>query len=441
MSSENGLNVIDIKCSGAESGSPPFGLTRHRTMVVTVLLMVMIVNYMDRAVITVLLEPIGKDLGLSDSTLGLLAGLPFAILYAFAGIPFARVADYGDRRLLIAAAVALWSIATAACGLATGLWLLFLMRVFVGIGEGAGTPAFHSAMIDHLPQSRRSLAAGLFALAGILGGMLGLMLGGVWAETFGWRWAFVFVGAPGLVIALLVLRFVPELRQSPRWPSWSEIVGAEARAVIGRLWRTPTFRLLVPAFTLSYGVGNAVSAWSAVFLARTFGRNIAEIGTMLGLVMMLPAAIGSVLGGSLGGLLSGRGGIGWLLRVPALSCLAMLTCFLAFAFLGSWTQSLVALAMAAFAQGLYMGPVFAAIYSLARSSNRATVVASVALFTNVIGLGLSPLAVGLLSDWLASHLGARSLQYALAGITTLLLPAAALFFLAARRLHLDSTNE
>lgn len=409
--------------------------------VMTVLLLVMVFNYMDRAVITVLLEPIGRDLGLSDSALGLLAGLPFAILYALAGVPFARVADIGDRRLLIAASVALWSLATAACGLATGLWSLFLMRVLVGVGEGAGTPAIHSAMTDHVPMSRRSLAAGLFVLAGMTGGMLGFMLGGVLAEAYGWRWAFVLVGAPGLAVALLVLRFVPELRQAPRWPCWDEVAGTEARATFRRLWRLPTFRLLVPAFTLSYGVGNAVSSWSAVYLAREFGRDIGEIGAMLGLVALAPAAAASVLGGVLGGQLGRRYGTGWLLRIPAWSCLALLPCYLAFVFLGSWTQILAALGLGSFAAGLYMGPVFAAIYSLARSSDRATVVAMVALFTNVIGLGLSPLAVGLLSDQLVGTFGHDSLRYSIAAVTTLLFPAAALFFLAARHIERDSSHE
>jgi MFS family permease len=166
-----------------------------------VIFLVMVFNYMDRAILSVLLEPISRDLHLNDAALGLLAGLPFAVLYALVGVPFARVADVGNRRLLIAGSVAVWSVATAACGLATGFASLFMLRVLVGIGEGAGTPAAHSALADNVSTSQRALAASLFTLAATVGGFLGYALGGVLAGEFGWRFAFIAIGAPGVLVA------------------------------------------------------------------------------------------------------------------------------------------------------------------------------------------------------------------------------------------------
>ena len=429
---------IDTK--GSSTPTDP-SWDRRTTVAITVLLLVMVVNYMDRAVLAVLLEPIGRDLNLSDSALGLLAGLPFAILYALAGVPFARVADIGNRKILIALSVALWSIATAVCGLATGLLSLFLMRIMVGIGEGAGTPAIHSVMTDQVRLSKRSFAAGLLVFAGILGGALGYVLGGTLAGRFGWRTAFASVGAPGLLVALLILNFVPESRPAPRWPRWDEIAGVKARSVALRLIRLRSFRLLVAAFTLSYGVQNGITQWLAVYLAREFGRSIGEIGATLGVVLLLPTAAGSMLGGILGGVLSRRLGTGWLLLIAAWCCLAMFLAYLAFVMAGQWVAALTALGVSSLLAGIYLGPVFAAIYALGRSSDRATVVALVALFTNVIGLGLAPLLVGTMSDQLAVWLGVESLKYAMGTLTTLLLPASALFFLAARRLVDDSSNE
>lgn len=432
---DRSTDAVDLV--GAETSKLPW--RRHPAAVMTALFVVMVFNYMDRAVMTVLLEPIGRDLGLADSALGLLAGLPFAVLYALIGLPFARVADVANRKILIATAVAVWSVATVACGMATGFASLFLMRVMVGVGEGVGTPATHSAMSDNVPVTLRSMAAGLFVVAATLGALLGYVLGGVLSEYFGWRVAFAVVGAPGLLVALLVLWLVPETRPAPRLPRLAEVFGSEARYVIGRLWRLPTFKFLVAGFTLSYFVQMGIAQWTPVFVSRQIGLSGAEIGVGIGVMSSVPMAVAGVIGGMIGGALAKRN-IAWLLRLPGVACLLLFPACISFVLAPNWDQMLWATAAIYFLSGIYMGPLFAAIYSIARSDNRATVVALVAIFTNIIGAGLGPFVIGLTSDLLVPIYGADSLKYALAGVATLLLPAALFFILAAPKLAADSQH-
>jgi MFS family permease len=405
-----------------------------------VLFLVMAFNYMDRAVISVLLEPISRDLALSDSALGLLAGLPFAVLYALMGLPFARVADVGNRTTLIAAAVATWSLATAACGLAMGFTSLFLLRVLVGIGEGAGTPATHSALADNLPNEKRAFGAGLFVVAAAVGQLFGMAGGGLVADHFGWRVAFAVIGLPGLIVAALVLWLVPERRTAPRWPRLNEVFGSEAIAVLARIGARPTFPLLVVGFTLLYLMQNGVVQWSAVLVVRQLGLTMTEVGLGLGLASALPGLVGGFLGGLLGSAMSKRH-ISWLLIIPAICTLLIFPATLLFVVSEVWVVSLAAMAAMAFVGSLAMGPLFAGIYCLASSNERATVVALVAVFTNVVGAGGGPFLVGALSDLLSGASGADALRNACALVSALALPAALLLYLAARRLNSDAIQE
>jgi predicted MFS family arabinose efflux permease len=414
---------------------------RGTTLAVAVVLAAMAVNYMDRAIMAVLLEPIGSDLGLPDSALGLLAGLPFALFYALVGVPFARVADVWDRRKLIAFAVAAWSLATVACGLATGLFSLFVMRMLVGIGEGAGTPALHSCLVDLISPAYRPMAAGLFVLVGIIGGLLGFASGGILNDLFGWRMAFVMVGLPGVLVALLVWWLVPEHRAAPRWPSRSEVLGQEAREVFLRLWALRSFRFLVVGFTLAYAAQNGIGQWAVVFVSREHGRSVSEVGPIIGVVVLVPAAVASIVGGALGMQLSRRFGIGWLLGLPALACVLSLPGYLLFVYAAEWATAIVALIWASLAGSTMMAPIFAAIYAIARSSNRATVVALVAIFTNIFGLGAGPLIVGVASDGLAAAGIENSLAHAMALSALLTVPGVVCLALGARDLGRDVSGE
>ena len=362
----------------------PAAGSRFARLVIPTIFIVTVFNYMDRTLLTILLEDIGRDLALSDTQLGLLSSLPFALLYAFVGLPFARVADVWNRKILIALAVAGWSIATAACGLAAGFWSLFLLRVCVGIGEGAGTPATHSVLAEFAGTKKRALAASTLTLAAAVGGLAGLAGGGLLTDTLGWRYAFLIIGLPGILVALLVLYFVPEPRAEVRLPRRQELLGREFTDVLMQQLAMKPFRFLLAGFVTVYFVQMGVMTWFAVYLMREFALPASEVGVVLGLVSSVSMGVGSIFGGVLGNRLSATG-TGWLLGIPALCTVAMFPCLLLALSLSPGFILYAAIGLFSFLAGAMFGPLFAAQYALSTDANRATVVALTALFTNVIG--------------------------------------------------------
>src|SRR5262245_3511145 len=209
----------------------------YRRYVLGLLLVVYVVNFVDRSIVNILLEPIKREFQPSDTALGFLSGVAFAIFYATLGIPIARWADRGVRRDIIALALLVWSAMTALCGLARTFGALVLARVGVGIGEAVCSPPAHSILSDYYPPERRGTVFAIYALGIPVGTAFGFFTGGSMAETLGWRAAFLFVGLPGIALALLV-RFT--LREPPRGHSEArQDTGAppEVRAVIGAMWR------------------------------------------------------------------------------------------------------------------------------------------------------------------------------------------------------------
>lgn len=416
-------------------GSAP----RFARLVIPTIFIVTIFNYMDRSVLTILLEDIGRDFDLSDTQLGLLSSLPFALLYALVGLPFARVADTWNRKYLIALSVAGWSIATAACGLAAGFASLFVLRLCVGIGEGAGTPATHSVIADFVSSDKRSFAASTLMLAAALGGLAGYAGGGTLADLFGWRSAFVLIGLPGILVALAVLAFVPERRAVLRWPSAKEAFGRELGAVLKLQLANKSYRYLLGGFALVYFAQMGISTWLAVYLMRTFAMSASEVGVVMGLVSALSMGLGSILGGMLGNKLSASH-LGWLLGLPALCTITMLPCMLVILLAFPGAVLYTALAVFSFLAGAMYGPLFAAQYALTSDANRATLIALTALFTNLLGYGLGPLAVGALSDWAMAAGIENPLRASLILASVLFVPSAALFGLGARTMVVQASD-
>jgi MFS family permease len=413
---------------------------RTRAAIIIALFVVTVFNYMDRSVIAVLLEGIGREFDLTDSQLGLLSGLPFALLYALVGLPFARVADVWNRRLLIALAVAGWSIATAMCGFAMGFWTLFLLRVCVGIGEGAGTPATHSVVAEAFPPQSRAGAAAVISLAASVGGLLGYAGGGALADLYGWRHAFLIVGLPGVLAALLAWWLIPEPRSAPRWPANSELFGGEAIDVLKRLIGLRAYIFLVGGFTTVYFVQMGISQWLAVYLIRDFGLTARDVGVAIGSGSALGAVLGSVAGGVLGNRLAARH-ISWLLRLPAIAALLMFPFMAGMMISDDLTIVTLLLFGASFLGTLCFGPVFGAMYGLASPAERATMIALTALATNIVGYGLGPLVIGAISDLLQPSVGLASLRYAMLAVTILLIPGGLMFYTGARTLAEDSWRE
>ena len=412
----------------------------YRRYALGLLLVVYIFNFVDRQILTILAEAIRLDLGLSDTALGFLGGFAFALFYTLAGIPIARWADRGVRRSIIALGLFAWSAMTAVTGLARSFTHLALARVGVGLGEAACSPPAHSLLSDYFPPERRGTAFSVYALGIPIGSAIGTFAGGWIKELFDWRTAFFVVGLPGVALALLV-RFT--LREPPR--GLSEVGGPAAfRAqqdsagdVLRFVWRLRAFRHMSLAAALHAFYGYGAAFFLPVFMIRVHHFSEGELGSYLALIALFGGGVGTFLGGWLGDRLAHLD-MRWYLWVPALAT-AFGIPFAAGVYL--WPDGRVALLFAVPASlfgAMYLGPTFAMAQSLAHTHMRALVSALLLFVINLVGLGMGPQIVGVLSDVLKGRFGAESVRYALLWVVLVGAAWSTLhYLLAARTLRSD----
>ena len=403
---------------------------RYRAYVLVLLTLSYVFNFVDRQVMTILLEPIKAEFGVSDSAMGLLSGLAFALFYAVLGLPVARLADRWSRRNVLALSMATWSAMTALCAAAGSFAQLAVLRMGVGIGEAGGTPPSQSLITDYFPPRRRALAQGIFAAAPNIGILVGLFGGAVLAEAFGWRAVFVFFGLPGVLLAL-VLRFtVKEPPRVPRSPRGDESLWIALRGIAA----IPGFLWIAGGVGFAGIAGYGLGVWSPSFLVRVHGMSLVDAGLWLGLI--------GVFGGTLGTVTSGllvdrwaRHDPRWQLWVPMIGLLIALPTQLAFVL---WPEThrlggpdglpfaLVPMLVAAIFASFWIAPSYAAVQNLVPRHWRTQAAALLLLVVNLLGLGLGPLLVGVLSDMFHTA-GAQSIRWALAAATSTCL-LGALFF-------------
>jgi MFS family permease len=382
------------------------------------LLVVYVVNFLDRQVVAILLQAIKLDLGLSDTQLGAFSGIAFAALYSTLGVPLARWADRGVRRSIIALALFVWSGMTALQGLAPSFLWLVVARVGVGIGEAGCSPPAHSLIADLFEPKRRATALSIYALGIPIGSAIGLAAGGWLRETFDWRTALMIVGLPGLGLALLVRLTLRE----PTRGYWEGVRIAHAApslrevARVLRARRSFVHMAIAGALHALYGYG--AGAFNPAFFERVHGLAPLEIGYTLGAIAATAGVLGTFLGGWLTDRVIGRD-LRWYAWIPGLGTLI----YVPFVFLFYlWPDGQGALALAALPAvlgGLYLGPTFAITQALVPPPMRAQAAAVLLLILNLIGMGLGPQLVGLLSDLLAPHLAAESIRWALLGTVAL----------------------
>ncbi|HYV57811.1 MAG TPA: MFS transporter [Candidatus Nitrosopolaris sp.] len=400
--------------------------------VLGLLVLVYVVNFVDRQILVILLHPIKQDLGVSDTAMGFLTGFAFSLFYAVAGIPIARWADTGQRRTVIALGLAVWSAMTAASGLARSFTQLALARVGVGIGEAAGSPPAHSLISDYFPPARRATALAIYSAGLYVGYMVGYLLGGWINEFFGWRSAFFVVGLPGLLLALVVRL---TLREPPRGPVVADEVDS-AHDVLRFIWRRRSLRHLVLAGATHAFVTYGSSAWSPTFLIRVHGMRTGEIGTWLGLIAGVAGGAGAVLGGVLCDRLAARDARwhAWLVAIAVTAGLPFSLCF------QLWPAPHPALLWnipAVFFSSFWLGPTVAMIQGLVKPRMRAMASAILLFAISLIGLGVGPQAIGILNDLLAPRLGAHAVRYSLVVFGFVNLWSAAHYLMAARTLRAD----
>lgn len=394
-------------------------------------------SHVDRNIVGILIEPLKADLGLSDTQLGFLSGIAFALFYATLGIPIAIWADRSNRRNIIAWSVAIWSAMTAVCGLAQNFWQLALARIGVGIGEAGSSPPSHSMLSDLYPKEQRSSAMSIYALGVYFGIMIGFLVGGFVADQWGWRAAFFVVGLPGLLIALLVRYTMVE---PPR--GFADGVPPPPRGKVdikkgfAVLWRVRTSRHVVVGVTLTALVGYGTIVWNPAFLIRNHGLTATQVGLFLGPVMGIIGGLGAYVGGMLADKLAARD-MAWNAWIVGLAKLIAVPFVVAFYMIDNTFWALVAYCPAVFLGAFYLGPSFAMIQSLTPLRNRALASAIMLLVLNLFGLGFGPQLIGIVSDLMRDFAGIESLRYALIGAAFANVWACYHYFLAGKTIRYD----
>ena len=373
-------------------------------------------SFMDRQILAILLEAIKADLRLSDTQLGLLSGLVFAIFYATLGIPIARLADRTSRKRIIAISLAVWSAMTALSGVAQNFTQLMLARIGVGVGEAGAGPPSHAIIADLYPPETRASAMAIYSLGVLLGGGLGMMIGGFVAHAYSWRVAMMVVGLPGVILAAIVWLVMAEPRRGlsdaqramdapAAMPSLAEGIAA--------MWRDPVALHLVAAVTITSLVGYALTGWGPSYMQRSLGYSMLDVSKYVALPAALIGSASALLGGAAADRAAKRYGLHAQSWVVAGFKLIAFPFAVGFYFVDDPRLALASYFIAALFAGAYLGPTFALIQHLAPIRLRSVWAALTLLVINLIGLGLGPFAVGKLSDVLQPSYGTQSLRWAM----------------------------
>jgi MFS family permease len=385
---------------------------RYAGYVLAIMVCAYSLNWMDRYVLVILLEPIKHDLRLSDTALGLLSGFSFATIYSLAGLVIARWSDLGSRRKVISVGLAVWSAMTGLSGLAAGYWQLTLARFGVALGESACSPAASSLLADYFPAHRRATAFAIYGL-GISNGMgLGLIVGGWANQLYGWRAAFMLCAVPGLLLALIV-RFT--VREPHRGMSEPTAVKTDAARSLPETLRVILSRKSFLAYAFGLGLfsfsGNAFETWTPVYMLRIYHMGTGAVGTWTGLIEGVGGLIGTLAGGLVADHL-GRRDVRWYLWMPAATAAAMVP--LMFVFLHTnGTSMFVFYFLTIMCSASYMAPMVAITQRVVPVNARALATALLYLLLNLIGPGAGPFVAGLLNDVFAPSHGVESVRLSL----------------------------
>jgi MFS family permease len=372
-------------------------------------------NYTDRFALGIALQDIKRDLQLSDSQLGFLSGIAFALFYSTMGIPIARWADRGNRITIIAVATSVWSAAVAACGLARSFLQLMLVRVVVGVGEAGCVPPGLSLIADFFSRAERARAVSVY-MQGISASLvLGYLASGWLNQMFGWRAMFLLIGLPGVLLAVLAQWSLKEPRREQTATAHVESSAPAISDVCRTLWATRSFRHLLCANAVMWFISYGTMQWTPAFFIRDFSLETGELGTWFALLYGIGGIVGTYCGGEWA---ARQGADNEALQLKGMAVLIAISGVLnAFAYLPALApNSLLALAWlgVSYLMGaLTNGPLFAIIQTVVPARVRAMAIAVVYLVANLIGIGLGPWATGALSDAFHPRFGEESLRYAL----------------------------
>jgi predicted MFS family arabinose efflux permease len=383
----------------------------RRRFVLAMLFLVAVANFVDRQVISVLLEPIKKEFGASDAEMGLLTGAYFAIFYVAASLPLARLADLGNRRSLIAGCLALWSGMTALCGVSQSYWQLAMCRMGVAVGEAGSPPATHSMLADMYPVERRAGAVGLFLVGQAAGLGMGVYLGGLLGEIFGWRGVLILLGLPGIAFALIFRLTVPE---PPRAIVSGQAADVEGGIIAGcaRCLRIVSIRYLILIVMLLAMSGYAFLAWGPTFLIRVHGLSGKEAGMYLGAAIFIGSSLGNGFAGFLANVLVRRDPR-WFFWATAFILGAAVPLALGFTLWPGAMGAAVFYALSRIFAAGFAPLLYTVATALAHPRERALMVALITTVQNLGGIALGPSLLGVANDMLAPTFGQEAVRYSL----------------------------
>lgn len=430
-----------------QTPNTPPSVTWRTHLSLGLLALVYIFSFIDRQVLSILLEPIKNEFGASDTEMGLLTGLAFGLIYAVLGIPVGRLADTHNRRNIVAVCCGVWSLATAACGFATQYWHLLIARMSVAVGEAGGMAPSISIVSDSYPPRMRSFAISLFMMGPNLGTLLGLVIGGMVAQYYGWRSVFLAFGIPGVVLAILVYFFVKEPIRGgfeTKQAATAAVQKPARDSMFQQVWRLLGMKSLLyvclgcgMAGIAGYGYG----VWAPSFFMRIHGMSISHAGLVFGLSSGLGAVFGAMFCGWLSDKLTQKDPR-WQLRLATIgTALAVPAGVGVFFWPASdfWTlgsiqvpYAMVFVLMFGFFASWFATLSYSAVSQMVTSSERSVAAALLNLFMTLLGVGIGPLVTGVLSDYFGRTHGTEGLRWALMGVTCMFLITAVFFTLAIR---------
>jgi MFS family permease len=391
----------------------------YKHYALTLLMIIYAANYLDRQALGLLSQDIKLELGLSDTQLGLLTGIAFALFYAVMGIPMARWADRGNRVTIIALTTGLWTIGVAACGLAGNFLQLLLIRVGVAVGEAGAMPPANSLIPDYFNRTERPRAVAFYLLGSPISIVIGYFGAGWISELYGWRVAFLVLAAPGVILAPLALLTLKEPRTRkvrdsaiPAPATASDQAMPDVLDVFKTLWALRSFRHLLLAFSIIWFFGMGIVQWQPAFFIRSHGIGTGELGMWFALIVGVGGMVGTYLGGELATRFAPDDEarqLQWLAIMLAAYGLVSVAIYIA----PDKHLALAIMAVAVFGNAMTAGPLFAVIQTLVSERMRAQAFAIIFFAANLIGFGFGPLLTGVLSDFLRAALGEESLRAAL----------------------------
>ena len=392
----------ELPTAADHSPAPPAHSPGKANYVLGVLFFVIMLNFLDRQIISILAEPIKQEMGLSDKQIGLMTGLSFALFYTTLAVPVAALADKWNRSWIIAIAISFWSIMTMVCGLAQNFTQMFLARIGVGVGESACSPASHSLITEYFPPEKRAGAMGIYGAAVPIGAFIAFAGGGWIVDNFDWRTAFILAGAPGILLGLIVWLTVKDTRNDASLveafkPKPGEMTFKQA---LTELSKKPAYWHLVAGGTLVQFVAYGIGAFYGSIYVRIYDLSYSELGLKLGIMVGILGTLGAWLGGQMSNRVDRKHPAGSLFIVAVVFLLSVPGTIFAVR-VGDVNLSIVLMGSMTFAATFYYGPNFSFVQTLANDRTRAMAVAIYLLVSGLLGLSMGPLFLGAVSDFVS----------------------------------------